>query len=164
MRCVIKKCFTAAAFALMVFCWAATARAQNARFYGQVTDQENAVVPGAKVEITNQDTGTQVSATTDSEGNYTVPYLAAGRYQVVVQAQGFDLSPHDVTLGMGQAMVLNVQLTVGTQTTTVNVQESSELTNLHTENAEISGTVTGKEVASIQLNGRNFTQLIALQV
>jgi hypothetical protein len=63
---------------------------------------------------------------------------------------------------MGQALSLNVQMTVGKEVTTVNVQETSELTTLHTANAEISGTITGKEVAAIQLNGRNFTQLIAL--
>jgi len=162
MRSVIMKCLAPAALSIVMLSLPATSLAQNARFYGQVTDPQDAAVPGARVEITNQDTGTQLNTTTDSSGNYAVPYLTAGHYQIVVQAPGFDLSPHDVTLGMGQTMILNVQLTVGKATTTVNVQESSELTTLHTDNSELSGTVTGKEVAGIQLNGRNFTQLIAL--
>ena len=162
MRTLYRKFITLAALILVLHCCHRTSYAQNARFYGQVTDPQNAAIPNAKVEITNQDTGTQVTTMTDGAGNYTVPYLTAGRYQIVVEAQGFDLSPHDVTLGMGQALIFNVQLTVGKASTTVNVQESSALTTLHTANSEISGTVTGKEVAGIQLNGRNFTQLIAL--
>jgi Carboxypeptidase regulatory-like domain len=135
---------------------------QNARFAGQVTDAQNAAIPKATVEVTNQDTGVQLQTVTDDSGNYSIPYLTAGRYRVVVQAQGFNLSAHDVTLGMGQALIVNVQLEVAGARTTVSVQAGSELTELHLETSEISGTITGKEVAAIQLNGRNFSQLIAL--
>jgi len=55
-----------------------------------------------------------------------------------------------------------VQLTVGSTAATVNVNASTETTQVQTENAEMSGTVTGKEVTGLQLNGRNFTQLITL--
>ncbi len=136
--------------------------AQTARFFGQVTDSQNASVPNAEVEVTNLDSGTVVHTTTDVSGEYTVPYLQAGRYRVVVQAPGFSVSPHDVTLGMAQAYLFNVQLAVGGEQTTVNVQSGSETTEIHLESNEISGSITGKEVAAIQLNGRNFTQLIAL--
>lgn len=136
--------------------------AQNARFTGQVTDPQGAAVPGAKVEITNVDTGAVITATTDASGSYTAPYLTAGHYRIVVEAAGFDLSPHDVELGMGQALIYNVQLSIGSAKSTVSVEAGSEVTQLHTENAEVSGTITGKEVSSIQLNGRNFSQFIAL--
>ena len=138
------------------------ASAQNARFAGQVTDAQNAAIPKAAVEITNQDTGVQLQTVTDEQGNYSIPYLTAGHYRIVVQAQGFDLSAHDVELGMGQALIFNVQLTVAGNQTTVNVQAGNELTELHLETSELSGTITGKEVVGIQLNGRNFTQLMAL--
>ncbi len=137
--------------------------AQNARFTGTVTDPQNAAISHASVEITNHDTGVQLHTETDESGVYSVPYLTAGQYRIVVQAPGFNLSAQDVTLGMGQTLIYNVQLSVGeAQATTVNVQGGSELTELHLENAEVSGTITGKEVSGIQLNGRNFTQLIAL--
>ena len=136
--------------------------AQTARFFGQVTDSQNASVPNAEVEVTNLDSGTVVHTTTDAAGEYSVPYLTAGRYRVVVQAPGFSVSPHDVTLGMGQAFLFNLQLTVGGEQTTVNVQGGSDLTEIHLESNEISGTISGKEVSAIQLNGSNFTQLIAL--
>jgi len=56
-----------------------------------------------------------------------------------------------------------VQLSVGAaEQTTVSVNAGNPVTELNTENAEVSGTITGKEVQGIQLNGRNFSQLIAL--
>jgi hypothetical protein len=147
---------------LVVASYSLVAYAQNARFLGQVTDAQGAAVSGASVEITNQDTSAVIHTTTDSSGSYSAPYLTAGQYRIVVRADGFDLAVHDVALGMGQALIYNVQLTVGTAKTTVNVEAGSEVTQLHTENAEVSGTITGKEVAAIQLNGRNFSQFIAL--
>ena len=144
------------------FLFALPTYAQTARFFGQVTDSQNASIPNADVEVTNLDSGVVVHTTTDASGSYSVPYLTAGRYRVVVQAPGFGVSPHDVSLGMGQAFLFNIQLTVGGEQTTVNVQAGSELTEIHLESNEMSGTITGKEVAAIQLNGRNFTQLIAL--
>ena len=138
------------------------AHAQNARFFGQVTDAQSAAIPEATVNITNQDTGVQVHAVSDDTGGYSVPNLTAGHYKVQVQVQGFQLFSRDVSLDMGQGLQFSIQLAVEGAQTTVNVQAGSELTQVHLENSEVSGTITGKEVSAIQLNGRNFTQLIAL--
>jgi hypothetical protein len=136
--------------------------AQNARFSGQVTDPQGSAIIHAAVAITNQDTAVESHTETDESGYYTVPYLSAGHYRILVEAPGFNVFARDLTLGMSQALILNVQLTVGDTQSTVSVNAGSELTEVHTENSEISGTITGKEVQAIQLNGRNFTQLIAL--
>lgn len=141
---------------------ASMSHAQNARFTGQITDPQNAAIGHASIEITNEDTAVQLHTESDDAGTYAVPYLTAGHYRIVVEAAGFNISAHEVTLGMGQTLVFNVQLSVGETQTTVNVKAGSELTELHLENAEVSGTITGKEVSGIQLNGRNFTQLISL--
>jgi hypothetical protein len=142
---------------------AISSHAQNARFVGQVTDQQNAAIGHATIEITNQDTGVQLHTETDASGSYTVPYLAAGHYRIVVEVPGFNVSAHDVSLSMGQTFVFNVQLTVGGAQSTVTVEGgSASVTELNTENAEVSDTITDKEVEGIQLNGRNFTQLMAL--
>jgi hypothetical protein len=136
--------------------------AQTARFYGHVTDNQGAVIPDATVSVTDLAKGSTVQAKTDGEGAYSVNFLTATNYHIDVHVQGFDPYSKDVTLGMGQAMDMEIQLTVGKEVTTVSVQENSELTTLHTDTAEITDTVTGEEVHKIQLNGRNFTQLIAL--
>jgi hypothetical protein len=149
---------------LFFLCAPVLALGQTARFTGQVTDPQNAVVPNAEVQVINEESSVRFSTKTDSSGNYTVPYLPAGHYQIIVKVDGFAPSVNSgVALGMGQAFFYNVHLTIGeAQATTVNVNSGNELTELHTENAEVSGTITGKEVAGIQLNGRNFSQLIAL--
>ena len=147
---------------LLLLFLSVTAHAQNARFFGQVTDTQGAAIPGATVNILNQDTGTQLHAESDETGAYSVPNLTAGHYTVQVQVQGFQLFSRDVSLDMGQGLQFNIQLSVEGAQTTVNVQAGNELTQVHLENSEVSGTITGKEVSAIQLNGRNFTQLIAL--
>jgi len=140
------------------------ALAQNARFTGQVTDPQSAAISGAEVQIVNKDTLVKLEAQTDATGNYTVPYLAAGHYRIEVRASGFAASVNnDVALGMGQAFIYNVQLTIGGEQSTVTVEGgASSVTQVNTQNAEVSGTITGQEVTELQLNGRNFSQLIAL--
>lgn len=139
------------------------AHAQTARFTGQVTDQQNAAIPDAAVRIVNQDTGVKIDTKTDASGTYTVPFLAAGRYRIDVEAPGFKQAmSNNIDLGMGQVLIYNVQLSVGSAEATVNVSTDNEVTQVNTQNAEVSGTITGAEVTAIGLNGRNYNQLIAL--
>ncbi len=136
---------------------------QTARFTGHVTDQQGASIPNAQVQLLNQDTGVKFETKSDASGTYTIPYLTAGQYQIEIDAPGFKAAVNNVNLGMGQAFVYDVQLTVGSAQSTVNVDAgAASVSQVNTENAEVSDTITGKEVAGIQLNGRNFSQLIAL--
>ena len=153
----------AAGLFLIVFL-AVGAQAQNARFSGSVTDAQGAVIPQAKIDIKNLDTGDDKQVVSDDGGAYSVPFLTAGHYRVTVEAPGFDTLTKDVTLDVGQSFQLDLPLAVQGASTTVNVEggASSEVTELHLQNSEVSGTIVGKEVAGLQLNGRNFSQLIAL--
>ncbi|WP_158790370.1 carboxypeptidase-like regulatory domain-containing protein [Granulicella sp. L60] len=136
---------------------------QTARFTGVVTDPQGAAVPGAQIQVVNKDTTVALETKTDGSGSYTVPYLPAGHYRILVQAPGFNqVVNNDILLGVGQAVDLNIQLTVGSTQSTVDVQGGGGVAEVQTENAEISGTITGKEVTSLGLNGRNFTQFIDL--
>ncbi len=142
---------------------AISAYGQTARFSGQVTDQQNAAIPNAEVHVFNLDTSARTDAKTDGSGNYVVSYLSAGRYRVEVRAAGFNTVVSDnLVLSAGEAHILNIQLGVAAAQSTVNVNANNEVTQVNTQNAEVSGTVTQKEVTGLQLNGRNFTQLIAL--
>jgi hypothetical protein len=136
--------------------------AQTARFTGQITDPQGAAVTNATVEVLNLDTQAVSNTQTDGDGQFSVPYLAAGHYKITVQAPSFGTSiSNPIEIGVGQAYVYNVQLQLGTEQAQVNV-EASPVTQVQTESAEVNGTVTGKEVTSIGLNGRNFTQFIDL--
>ena len=149
---------------LLALCVPVMTSAQNARFAGRVTDPHGALVPDAEVQIVNEDSGVTFNTKTDASGSYIVPYLPAGHYRIVVSAAGFATAVNSaVSLGMGQALVYNVQLNLGTAQSDVTVEGgAASVAQVNTENNEVSGTITGKEVAELQLNGRNFTQLIAL--
>jgi hypothetical protein len=135
---------------------------QTARFTGQVTDPQGAAIPSAQVQIVNLETLVSRKIKTDTTGNYSVPFLPAGKYQITVTAEGFGPSHSgDLPITAGQAFIYNVQLGVANAKTSVTV-EGQGAAQIETENAEVSGTITGQEVVGYGLNGRIATQLIAL--
>src|SRR3989337_1419877 len=67
----------------------ATAQEFRATVRGQVTDSSQAALPGATVTVRNQETGEVATATTNSDGSYTVPFLRPGLYSVTVELAGF---------------------------------------------------------------------------
>ena len=149
-------------YALLLFMMAATGFAQNARFTGVVTDPQGSAVAGAQIQLLNLDSGTLIKTQSDNSGQYAIPYLPAGHYRVEIQMEGFGPSSSpDLTLTIGQVYVYNAQLQVGNVKTDVTV-EAGSVTAVETETAELSGTITGREVTSIGLNGRNFVQFIDL--
>jgi Carboxypeptidase regulatory-like domain len=133
----------------------------KAAIHGTVTDQTQAVVTGATVDLSNG-SGLKEETTTDDKGAYTFANLAAGTYTVSINAPNFALKSFDyVTPAADQDLTMDATLEPARRKTEVNV-ESSGVGKVETETATVSGTITEKEVVSIGLNGRNFTQLIAL--
>ena len=138
------------------------AQSASGRFSGQVTDRDGSAIPVATVQIVNQDTFVRREAKTDAAGNYIVPSLPPGRYQVIVEADGFSRrSSEVVTLIAGQSFVFNAPMSVDNVKTEVEVNEAGA-TSVATDNASISTTLAAKEVTGYGLNGRNFSQLITL--
>jgi len=81
----------------------AYSQSDSAQISGTVTDHQGLAVAQAKVEIVNQDGLVKREAQTDETGHYSVSLLHAGRYQVVVQVQGFNASTSkDISLTAGQ--------------------------------------------------------------
>jgi hypothetical protein len=128
---------------------------------GTVTDQTQAVVTGAKVLLTNQ-AGEKLETQVNEKGIYSFAGLKPGTYTLTVTAPNFALKTFDyITLSAGLELTLDATLEPASEKTEVNV-ESGNVGQVETESASVSGTITQKEVVSIGLNGRNFTQLIAL--
>ena len=126
----------------------ASALAQTSRISGHITDPQALTVPQAQIHAVNQDTGATYDAKSNGSGEYTIPYLIAGKYQVEVRADGFNTAlSNDIRLDVGQIFVYDVQLTVGATTSMVTVDAGNDVTQVETQNAEVSGTITGKEVA-----------------
>ena len=128
---------------------------------GTVTDQSQAVVIGAKVSLTNA-AGTTLETRTDAKGAYSFVNLPANTYNLSATAPNFAVKSFDsIGLTTGLELTLDISLQPASEKTEVNV-ESSDLGKVETETSTVSGTITATEVVSLQLNGRNFSQLIAL--
>ena len=97
---------------------------------------------------------------TNENGAYVVPALPSGSYDVTVTAKGFQkFQAKGVVLDVAQKSRVDITLTVGAVTEEVIVTGES-VAQVDTQSAEIGATITGKQVQQLELNGRNFTQLV----
>jgi hypothetical protein len=118
---------------------------------GTVVDASGAVVPGAKVEVTNTATELKVDTVTTSTGNYTVAALPAGTYDLTVDQTGFSkFQRTGINIQVAVTTRVDVTLTLGTATQSVQV--SADTTILKTESAEQSSTISGKTVNDLPIN------------
>jgi hypothetical protein len=140
----------------------AFSQSDSGQISGVVTDPQGLPVSQATVQIVNQDTLAKRETQSDEMGHYSASYLPAGRYQVVVQVQGFGAAvSQDISLAAGQSTTYNVQLAVGQVNETVGVQAGGAA-QVETTNAEVTGTLSETEVKSYGLNGRVAYQLVSL--
>jgi Carboxypeptidase regulatory-like domain/TonB dependent receptor/TonB-dependent Receptor Plug Domain len=153
-----------AALALLVMCCPILMHSQELEgtIVGTVTDSSGAVVPNATVMIVNQGDGTSRTTQTDGHGTYTATHLPAGTYIITVTAQGFEkFKAENVSLFVAQTRSVDAQLHPGQVNQVVTVQENAE--TVDTTSAAVDGTVSGTQVKELQLNNRNFEQLVTLQ-
>jgi hypothetical protein len=128
---------------------------------GTATDQTGAVVTGAQAVLTGPESEKR-EVTVDAKGIYSFTGLKPGTYTLTVTAPNFAPKTFDnLNLTAGLELSLDASLEPARTKTEVNV-ESSAIGEVETETSSVSGTITQTEVQSIGLNGRNFTQLIAL--
>jgi hypothetical protein len=134
----------------------------TASITGTVRDTSNAVIPGAGVNVSNPATGLKRATATDSAGNYLVPGLPAGTYTLAVSAPGFTTyRATSVVVNAAEKIRADVTLQVGQVSTELTVR-GQNIGQVQTESSQLGGTVTGQQIAQLELNGRNFTQLISL--
>jgi hypothetical protein len=134
----------------------------SASLTGTVQDSSGGVIVGAEVTITNIDQGLARTFRSNSSGEYLAAALPPGHYSITVKAPGFAVyEAREVTLRVAQNARIDVTLRVGQVNSQVVVQGEG-LAQVYTQSSELGGTITGKELTQLQLNGRNFTQLITL--
>ena len=147
------------AFVLMM---GAAGWAQTGSITGTVKDSSGAAITGASVIVTSPERGITREMSTNSSGDYNEPALPQGSYDVIVSAPGFKkYQAKGVVLDVAQKARLDVTLEVGAATTEV-IVEGENVAQVETQSSELAGTVTGKEITQLELNGRNFTSLVTL--
>ncbi len=144
-----------------VFLFAATAFAQTStsQLSGTVRDSSGAVVPAAKVTLTNEATGVAQTQDTTDAGVYAFPSIPVGAYTVKVEASGFKTAVKTGNIiQVGTPATVDLVLEVGTAAEVVNVAASAEI--IQTSNATIGNVVEQKAIVTLPLNGRNPLNLL----
>jgi len=161
----MQKCILQVSFLVVAFlcCLGGMVRAQDtATLTGTIRDNTGAVIPDVRVTVVSTATGEARQFTTNSSGEYVAAALPPGHYDITVPAKGFrTYTAKNVTLRVAQNARIDITLEVGDIREEV-VVRGEGLAQVNTESSELGGTITGKEVTQLQLNGRNFTQLITL--
>src|SRR6202163_2650271 len=135
--------------------------ALNAGLSGLITDPSSLAVPGARVVVQSADTAATRTVSSNQQGEYSVPALLPGPYNITVEANGFKtVHQNDVTVEVDQRARLDFALTVGSNTESITVQGSAPL--LNTSDASVSTLIGNRFVENLPLNGRSFSSLIDL--
>jgi hypothetical protein len=142
---------------------AAPARAQidTASIVGTVTDQSGAVLPGATVTATQDDTGIVSTAVTNAAGQYVFPGLKVGRYTIAAELQGFKRAVQPrVQLNVQDRYEVDFRLEVGDLAEEVVVSGAAPI--LQTQTADIGNIVDERQVRDLPLLGRRYSELAFL--
>lgn len=137
----------------------ATAQTINGTVSGTVTDQQDAVVPGATVTVTSNDTGAARTAETGEDGTFRFPGLAVGAYSVKIEKSGFAVVTNEnVQVSVAGDTNLQLKLETGSVAATVDVTTAGEI--LDTAQSQVSKTVNQQQI--LELPGRNSLNGLAL--
>jgi hypothetical protein len=138
------------------------AQSQLATLSGTIEDVTGAVIPGARLLLTNLETGETWNATTNEQGNYVLPLVKPGpKYQLDAGKEGF--KPYrqtEIVLETGGQHRVNVRLELGTQAERVVVEAAAP--QLQTESSVVGAVVENRTIANMPLINRRAAQLARL--
>mgnify|MGYP005855380581 FL=1 len=141
---------------------AALAQDFRAVVTGQVTDSSGAVIPDARLRLSNIETGVAVSTSTSAAGVYTFPPVAPGVYRLEAELSGFKKFVREsFTLQIQDRPVIDIVLEPGELTAVITVNDEAPL--VEAANASRGSVVTGRTLVDMPLNGRNAFALAALE-
>jgi hypothetical protein len=133
---------------------------------GAISDVTGAAIPHAQLKLTNTGLKTEFKSTSDARGFYAFPSLPVGRYDLRVEAKGFGTQQKtNLSIDADAALRIDLRLEVGQRSDSVTVTESD--TNIETQvdtvATHLGEVVTQKQIEAIPLNGRSYTDLLAIQ-
>lgn len=133
----------------------------TASLFGTVTDTQAAVVPGARVTITNIATGLSRSVTSDAGGAYVIPLLPVGSYSLDIEQPGFrKYERRGIVLQANENIQADVVMQVGNVQETVTVD--AQASQVDTRSATLNTIVNQRRIVELPLNGRNPADLVLL--
>ena len=128
---------------------------------GTIKDPTGALVPGAKVTITNNATGQSLSTTANESGQYVFPQVPPAKYTITASSSGFGDQKKTAELLVSQPATIDFSLSIQANTVTVDV--SAETQTLNTSDASMGNAVNNAEIQAIPTETRNVPDLLSLQ-
>src|SRR5580698_3845954 len=141
---------------------ASVAQDATGRIFGTVYDQQSAVVPDARVTVTNTATQDTRTAASGKDGSFQLLALPIGTYKVTAEHAGFrTVISQEQKLQINQALRIDFKMEVGAETQTVDV--GAEAAPVETVNPTLGQSITGRALTNMPLNGRDMLDLALLQ-
>ncbi|MGA8530667.1 MAG: TonB-dependent receptor [Acidobacteriaceae bacterium] len=157
-----KRALAVSAFVIsLVLSLTAVAQVATTSLRGLVKDPSGAVVPGAKITLTNGANGQTVSATSNAAGEYTFPQIQPARYTIKVTAQGFGDQSKSAELLVNQPATIDFTMTMQSLSQVVNV--SAEAETLNTTDASLGNSMGNTLIQALPSETRNVPDLLSLQ-
>ncbi|QHN03164.1 TonB-dependent receptor [Granulicella sp. WH15] len=148
-------------FFVLFFAGRVFAQGSNASLTGVIQDSSKAFIPDVRVLAINTDTNQKFEAKTNKDGNYSIPSLPVGPYQMQIEKLGFrTILKEDLFLHTQDVLQINFQMAVGSTSETVTV--TGEGAPINTSDATVGTVIDRQFVADIPMNGRSFQSLVAL--
>ena len=148
--------------AYLVVCAALAFAATTGSISGTVKDPSGAVIAGATIIATNTANGTETKATSDDNGLYAFPSLAVGRYTLKVEEEGFGTQTKTgLVIDADSALKIDLTMQMAEKVEEVTVLENAA--QVETTSSQMGQVVTGTQMTAVALNGRSYTDLLALQ-
>lgn len=160
----LNRCFAGWQLIIVVLLFACSvfaATGESAGIRGTVSDPTGAVLAGATVHVRNASTGAVAQTSTENAGAYSI-VLPAGKYDVEVSEPGFQqITRQAIVLAANTTLTLDFQLQLARQNESLNVVV--EMPGIETSTAQVGELVSGAQITAVPLNGRSFTDLLAIQ-
>jgi hypothetical protein len=152
--------FIIAFLIFQVAAWAAV----SGRIAGTVTDPSGAGIPEVAVTVTNAAQGIQTKTKTDSKGDYSVPSLPVGTYDILFEANGFRSEKRTgLVVDANAAIEQSITLELTQRIEEVTVEDQVSDVHVETASTQLGEVVSNRQMTAVALNGRSYTDLLALQ-
>jgi hypothetical protein len=153
--------------ALLGFVWTAptiSAQVTSGTIFGRVKDPTGAYVPNATITVKSPEIGDARVVTSNDTGDFVVPNMPPGTYDITVEAKGFKkLEGHGVVLNAADKLNAGeFTLEIGTETDSVTVSADAGQLQLQANSGERSDVITAKQLNDVALNGRNVLDYLKL--
>ena len=133
----------------------------QSRLTGTVSDDSGSVIPGAKVTVSNINTGVTLEAETNTSGSYNFPFVSSGQYELICEFEGFKTySQSGIVLETGTVRGVDIHMQIGDVTETIEVDAAAPL--LETESSTVGQFIERDTVFNMPLASRRSASLVRL--